>query len=46
MEFEFYKNSLKYIIDINKSGYYLDEVTASLALNNMLKQRLGDGINR
>lgn len=37
--FEFYQKSLQYIIDINKAGYYLDEVTASLALNNMLTGR-------
>ncbi len=37
--FEFYKKSRKYISDINNSGYYLDEVTASLALNNMLTGR-------
>ncbi|CAJ1765314.1 hypothetical protein IIDPJIOB_00029 [Aeromonas veronii] len=37
--FAFYQKSLQYIIDINKAGYYLDEVTASLALNNMLTGR-------
>ena len=35
----FIKESLQYIIDINKAGYYPDEVTASLALNNMLTGR-------
>lgn len=33
---DFYCKSLQYILDINNDGYYLDEVTASLALNNML----------
>ena len=27
--FAFYQKSLQYIVDINKAGYYPDEVTAS-----------------
>ncbi|EIV8503041.1 His-Xaa-Ser system radical SAM maturase HxsB [Vibrio parahaemolyticus] len=32
----FYKKAMDYILEINKGGYHLDEVNASLALNNIL----------
>ncbi len=32
----FYREALAYIVQVNKKGYYLDEVNAALALNNIL----------